>query len=90
MMANDTTEPPPPSAADELFDAVCEMLRDHLRRHPHAADTAYGIERWWLGDAATALPPGMLERALERLVAEGLLRSRILPSGEHLWFAPHP
>lgn len=63
----------------------CWILREHLRRHPHAADTAWGIERWWLGDAALALPPGTLERALAQLVAEGLLGTRMLPSGENLW-----
>ncbi|BDI05898.1 hypothetical protein [Sphaerotilus microaerophilus] len=83
-MTNDTTEPPTPSASDELLDAACEILRNHLRRHPHAADTAVGIERWWI----SALPPETLERALQRLVAEGLLRSRVLPSGERLWYAP--
>ena len=89
-MANDTTKPTSPHASDKLVDAVCGMLRDHLRHNQHAADTLYGIELWWLGDAAAALPPSALERALERLVAEGLLRSRVLPSGEHLWYAPGP
>jgi hypothetical protein len=89
-MANDTYDPNPPSASDALFDAACGMLRDYLRRHPRAADTAGGIERWWFGDAAPPLPPGMLERALEQLAAEGLLCSRVLPSGEHLWYAPGP
>ena len=66
------------------------MLRDHLRRHPRAADTAFGIERWWLDDAAPRMPFGTLERALNRLVAEGLLRTRLLPSGEQFWYAPGP
>ncbi|MBI5259397.1 MAG: hypothetical protein HY855_23040 [Burkholderiales bacterium] len=66
------------------------MLRDHLRRHPQAGDTACGIELWWLGEAAAALPPGTLERALARLVEEGLLRVRSLPSGELFWHAPQP
>ena len=87
-MANDTTKPTSPHASDKLVDAACGMLRDHLRHNPHAADTAYGIERWWFGDAAPALPPDLLERALEQLFAEGLLRSRVLPSGERLWYAP--
>lgn len=87
-MPNDTTEPPSPSASDEVLDATCEILRKHLRSHPHAADTAVGIERWWIDGAASDLPPETLERALQRLVAEGLLRSRVLPSGERLWYAP--
>ncbi|MEF7616345.1 hypothetical protein V4F39_20690 [Aquincola sp. MAHUQ-54] len=86
-MADDPCAPPSPAAPD-LVDAVCEALRGHLRQHPRAADTAQGIAEWWLGGTFPALPPHVLDSALERLAGEGLLAWRALPSGERLWYGP--
>ncbi len=64
------------------------MIRAHLGIHPNAADTSAGIGLWWLGKESGSIPQDALRLALERLKEEGALDSRVLPSGELLWFAP--
>jgi hypothetical protein len=81
-MANE----PPYSDTAVLVDQTCAQLRLYVRQHSHAADTSDGIALWWLHDAGETLAPAVLERALQRLAAEGLLASRPLPSGRPLWY----
>ena len=64
-----------------------ELVRNHLRRFPQAADTGVGIALWWLGDAGGQLPQPCLDAALERLARDGVLAWTMLPSGQRLWFA---
>ena len=58
----------------EAFERILAELRRYLAAYPSATDTAAGIMRWWLHsdpDAAGSLAD--IERALERLEAEGEL-----------------
>ena len=58
----------------EAVERILAELRRYLAAHPSATDTAAGIMRWWLHsdpDAAGSLVD--IERALERLEAEGEL-----------------
>ena len=66
--------------------ARAEVLR-YISRHPGAADTAEGIERWWLPDGIAAHRAAELEAALERLVRDGVLARRRLPDGRVLYAA---
>ncbi len=81
-MANE----PPDLDTAVLVDQTCARLRLYIRQHPRAADTSDGIALWWLQDAAAMLTPAILECALQRLAAEGLLAIRPLPCGRPLWF----
>jgi Fe2+ or Zn2+ uptake regulation protein len=59
-------------------------ILDHLDAHPHAADSADGVARWWLGVGAAAAPADV-RRALDELVARGRLRCVPLADGTHLY-----
>jgi hypothetical protein len=56
----------------EAVERILAEVRRYIAAHPAATDTAAGIMRWWLHsdpDAAGSLAD--IERALERLEAEG-------------------
>ncbi len=56
----------------EAVERILVEIRRYLAAHPSATDTAAGIMRWWLhsdSDAAGSLAD--IERALERLEADG-------------------
>ena len=57
---------------------LVRAILDHLASHPHAADSAVGVARWWLGlhGAAVALPDA--ELALRQLVDRQQLRQESL------------
>lgn len=72
--------------SDDPTRALADEVQGYLHRHPEAADTAEGIQRWWLADgSAHALAE--VERALDRLVREGVLSRRLLPDGRLLYAA---
>jgi hypothetical protein len=63
---------PEPSAFAQ--DAVAELIRRYLSQHPRAADTAEGIQRWWLAPTYGEVPLASVERALAKLEGEGVVR----------------
>lgn len=65
-------------------DTVEEILA-YLASHPHAADSAHGVARWWLGPNASVLPVSDVESALKRLVARQQLREEALSDGTTLY-----
>ena len=81
---------PPPDAQQKALERA---ILDHLDAHPHAADSAEGVARWWLGPRAVAAAPGAVETALGELVRRGQLRCVRLPDGTALyskeWSDPH-
>ena len=63
---------------------LMHAIRDHLASHPHAADSAEGVARWWLGPhAVVALPD--VELALRQLVARQELHEESLADGMTLY-----
>ena len=65
-------------------DPVEEILA-YLASHPHAADSALGVARWWLGPHASVLPVSDVESALRQLVARRQLREEALSDGTTLY-----
>jgi hypothetical protein len=57
----------------------------YLERHANAADTREGIIDWWLPIEQRAIDRAVIERALEMLVAEGLLVGTRLVDGTVLY-----
>jgi hypothetical protein len=53
---------------------VCDAILRYLAMHPDAADSAIGIRQWWLQDQDVNPTPEELQDALNRLVADGLIR----------------
>ena len=61
----------PQPGLSEVVDAI---LR-YLHSHPEAADTVDGICEWWL-PVHWCVDPAIVEAALARLQAQGLVRRR--------------
>lgn len=65
--------------------AVRQAILRHLSEHPRASDTATGICSWWLASQGLMSRPRTVEKALEALVAEGLIRRVRLPDGSLIY-----
>lgn len=70
-----------PQADADLVHAIL----DYLASHPHAADSAQGVARWWLGPLAAAVRLPDVECALRQLVARQALREESLADGTMLF-----
>lgn len=64
----------------QLARVRAEILR-YLEDHPHAADTAEGVHRWWIRESRFGLSEVTVKKVLEMLVSEGHMRSVQLPGG---------
>lgn len=64
---------------------VRSAILAYLDRHANAADTREGIIDWWLPIEQRAFDRAVIERALEMLVAEGLLTGTRLVDGTVLY-----
>ena len=53
---------------------VAELIRRYLTQHPRAADTAQGIQRWWLAPTYGEVSLRSVEEALTELEGEGVVR----------------
>ena len=49
-------------------------------------DTAVGVRQWWLSTTRNRVETNVVETALDRLVSQGALGVRVLPSGERFYF----
>lgn len=58
---------------------------EYLRRNPDAADSLEGIVSWWLPASPARIETSRVERALEQLVAEGLVLKSVLVGGTVLY-----
>ena len=64
---------------------VEQMVLSYLQRHPRGADTLDGIVRWWLPQQRYSVAQARIEAALSRLLSQGLIRQRRLPTGDALY-----
>lgn len=69
------------SADEDPVAAAMKAILAYLRAHPQAKDTAAGIVQWWLPTGAAAAQLSVVQEALERLAAAGLIRAKTLPGG---------
>lgn len=69
---------------------LAREISDYLAKRPSAGDTAAGIWRCWLTTTRDKSDVQSVEEALDNLVIEGKLCSRLLTSGEQFYFAPGP
>ena len=65
--------------------SLAEEIARYLREHPHAADSASGVLRWWLPRQRYEESADMVQEALEHLVAQGALRCETLIDGTVLY-----
>ena len=64
---------------------VRSAILAYLERHANAADTREGIIDWWLPIEQRVMDRAVIERALELLVAEGVLVGARLVDGTVLY-----
>jgi Fe2+ or Zn2+ uptake regulation protein len=53
--------------------SVAESIRCYLAEHPQAADTAEGIQRWWLVPMYGEVSLGSVQQALSQLEGAGVV-----------------
>ena len=93
MMMNATTAPDVPgdaaSVGAPLPDAsIVAAVEQHLREHPHAADTATGVANWWLGARGIHATAEAVECALAAMVRQQRLRRTMLADRSVLYSGP--
>ena len=66
-------------------DEIERSLLTYLRDHPQAADTLDGIVEWWLPLQRYETARLRIERALDKLVADGTLHREQLRDGATLY-----
>jgi hypothetical protein len=67
--------------ADHRVQAIARDIEAYLAVHPDAADSAEGIQRWWLASTLTEESLDQVRAALERLAAAGRVTRHVLPDG---------
>ena len=70
---------------DDAVLSIAGAIRSYFARHPDAADSADGIRRWWLLPFLQEEPLPLVERALERLVADGVTQRMVLEDGRVIY-----
>lgn len=66
-----------PEEDREALDLIARQVRDYLNAHPKASDTLEGIIGWWLPEAGMRASAGLVQQALDDLVAgQELVRFR--------------
>lgn len=61
------------------------VILEYLVSHPHAADSAEGVARWWLGNRAGHFTLTEVGLALKRLVDRQTLRQETLADDTTLY-----
>lgn len=64
---------------------LIKAIEAYLASHPMAADSAEGVERWWLAGQGVVAPEDEIERALAILVRRCRLRRVTLADGNTLY-----
>lgn len=70
---------------NDSVQVIAKTIEAYLDLNPDAADSAEGIRRWWLPAGLAQEPPEIVEDALDRLVAAGVIRRQPLPDGRVLY-----
>lgn len=72
---------------EDPVEEVEEEILDYLRDHPRAADTLDGVVHWWLLHQRYLRGLESVERALDELVARGLVERRTNLDGSVVYAA---
>ena len=67
---------------EEQVRNVAAMILRYLKKHPHAADTAEGITRWWVMRQRYEDSVQTVKQALAILIEDGALEGHQLAQGQ--------
>ena len=70
---------------DEDVLRIAKEINRYLVDHPNAADTIEGISKWWLVDERTSYSLDRVRRALEYLIAAGVVCKRTTTGVESVY-----
>ena len=73
--------------APKTVSEVADEIRRYLAAHPNASDTVEGVQTWWLPHG---VPGVTVQKALDLLVADGVVHKRQLPDGNLIYVARAP
>jgi hypothetical protein len=69
---------------------VAQWISDYLAEHPDAADTAEGVQRWWLAPRYGEVALEVVVQALETLQRSGLVSIRAIAGRKVYGRGPAP
>ena len=64
---------------------IARQIERYLAVHPNAADSLEGILRWWLTRQRYEDSAQQVRQALERLLQQGTITTRVLSGGKTLY-----
>ena len=64
------------NTASPTGNEVAQWIVSYLARHPGAADTPRGIQRWWLAPYHGEAPLDVVEQALQQLEGSQVVEKR--------------
>ena len=70
--------------------AVAEEIRRYLTSHPDAADSAEGVLNWWLMRQRTEQSAQVVGEAMQWLIEQGAVTSRVMPDGQIVYSTQKP
>jgi hypothetical protein len=70
---------------DEGISIVANAIARYLSSHPKAADSVEGIRRWWLAPLRYDEAVTVVQHALDRLLAEGVVAREAMPDGRVIY-----
>ena len=72
----------------EIILLLQEAIITYLNLHPHAADTLEGVTQWWLSEKNHYATTPIVQEALDRLIVENRISSKVLSERAVLYFHP--
>jgi Fe2+ or Zn2+ uptake regulation protein len=75
----------PETKQDEAIVAIAQEISAYLKAHPEAADSLEGVARWWLARQHYEQAINKVKKALEYLVAEGVVTRTSTTGGNTLY-----
>ena len=78
-----------PAESEDAVAVIARAIRRYSALHPDAADSAAGVQRWWLPALLHEEPLPLVCAALERLVADGVMRRTELEDGTVIYANLH-
>ncbi len=57
--------------SDDRVTSIANQIEGYLQKNPSAADSAEGIQRWWIQGWEVSLD--LVQQALDRLQAQGII-----------------